>query len=57
MGFIAKVVHNGVETSSIFVLHNETLGDKLETTLLNVWVVPMDSHHLHCENKNNIAIT
>jgi hypothetical protein len=57
MGFIAKVVHNGVETLSIFVLHNETIGDKLETTLLNVWVVPMDFHHLDCENENISAIT
>jgi hypothetical protein len=30
MGLIAKVAHNGVETLSFFVLHNETLGDKLE---------------------------
>jgi hypothetical protein len=30
MGFIAKAVHNEVETLSFFVLHNETIGDKLE---------------------------
>jgi hypothetical protein len=30
MGFIAKIICNGVEMLSFFVLHNETLGDKPE---------------------------